>query len=124
MEIYLARGRVGVHTRRLDRGETVEIDTLRGGVWALQPGVYDVDAGNSDNPTEIIVFEGSARFVGGGVEGTVNAVEALLLGHASNALSVGVAATVEFGGSGDGGPAGMPISAVLEQLLMLANGQT
>src|SRR5262245_39563415 len=64
-------------------------------------------------------------FVGGGVERTVNTGEALLLICASRELSVGVelAATVELGGSGDARPAVMPISAGLEQLLILASGQ-
>ena len=87
--------------------------------------MYDIDAENGDNPTKIIVFEGSALFVGGGVERTVNTGEALLLSGASRELSVGVelAATVELGGSGDARPTVMPISAGLEQLLILASGQ-
>jgi hypothetical protein len=87
MQIELTQGRVGLHTRRPDHDETVEIDTPRGGVWLLRAGVYDIDAGNADNHTRITVFQGSARFVGGGIDRTVNAGEALLLSGADNALS-------------------------------------
>ena len=71
--------RLDLHLRRLNKEETAEIDVTRGGVWLMQPGVYDIDAGGPDQPTRIAVFEGSARFVGGGVDTVVNAGEALVI---------------------------------------------
>jgi hypothetical protein len=32
----------------------------------LQRGEYDIDSGDAERPTRIAVFDGSARFVGGG----------------------------------------------------------
>jgi hypothetical protein len=51
------------------------IDVPRGGVWLLQPGIYDVDSGGPDQPMRITVFEGSARFAGGGSDTLSTAVE-------------------------------------------------
>src|SRR6516164_7739828 len=79
MQIALTQGRVGLHLRRLQPDETAEIDVPGGGVWLLQPGVYDIDSGGPDRPTRVAVFEGSARFVGGGVDTVVNAGEVLVL---------------------------------------------
>ena len=79
MQIALSQGRMNLHLRRLANGETTEVDIVRGGVWLLQPGIYEVDAGGPDQPSRIAVFEGSARFVGGGVDTTVNAGDALVL---------------------------------------------
>ena len=55
----------------LHHGDTVRpvaIDTPRGGVWLLQPGIYDIDAGTHDQPSRVTVFEGSAHFVGGPID--------------------------------------------------------
>ena len=79
MQIALSQGRVDLHLRRLQQGETREIDVPRGGVWLLQPGVYDIDSGGPDQPTRLTVFEGSAHFVGGGIDTLVNAGDALVL---------------------------------------------
>jgi hypothetical protein len=62
MQVALTHGRVDLHLRRLQQGETAEIDVPRGGVWLLQPGVYDMDSGGPDQPTRFTVFEGSAHF--------------------------------------------------------------
>jgi hypothetical protein len=89
MQIALTQGRVGLHLRRLQPDETAEIDVPGGGVWLLQPGVYDIDSGGPDRPTRVAVFEGSARFVGGGVDTVVNAGEVLVL-SGSGTLSAAV----------------------------------
>ena len=89
MQIALTQGRVNLHLRHLNKDETAEIDVARGGVWLLQPGVYDIDSGGPDQPTRITVFEGSARFAGGGIDTLVNAGDVLVL-SGSDTLSAAV----------------------------------
>ena len=79
MQIAVPQGRVEVHLRQLGEGESVEIDVPRGGVWLLQAGVYDIDAGSADQPARVAVYDGSARFVGGAVELAVKAGDAAVL---------------------------------------------
>ena len=86
MQIALTQGRLDLHLRRLKKDETAEIGVPHGGVWLLQPGVYDIDSGRPDQPTRITVFEGSARFVGGGIDTVVNAGDVLVL-RGSDTLS-------------------------------------
>src|SRR5215469_4256974 len=62
------QGRIYLHLRRLDQGQSVEIDIPRGAVQLLQPGYYDIDAGTQDQPARIAVFEGNAQFIGGGTD--------------------------------------------------------
>src|SRR5229473_3490436 len=99
MQLTLTQGRVDLHLRQpaWRKGETAEIDIPRGGVWLSQPGVYDIAAGAADQPTRIMVFEGSARFVGGGVDTTVKAGDQLVL-SGTDTLSAAVerAAPDEF----------------------------
>src|SRR5690349_6994075 len=78
-QLALTQGRLDLHLRNHDQDETAEIDIPRGGLWLLQSGVYDIDSGGPDQPTRIAVFEGSAHFVGGGVDTVVNAGDALVL---------------------------------------------
>jgi hypothetical protein len=89
MQIALTQGRVNLHLRHLNKDETAEIDVARGGVWLLQPGVYDIDSGGPDQPTRITVFEGSARFAGGGIDTLLNAGDVLAL-SGSDTLSAAV----------------------------------
>jgi len=89
MQIALTQGRVNLHLRHLNKDETAEIDVARGGVWLLQPGVYDIDSGGPDQPTRITVFEGSARFAGGGIDTLLNAGDVLVL-SGSDTLSAAV----------------------------------
>src|SRR5206468_4244881 len=79
MQIAVPQGRIGLHLRQLAAGNSVEVDIPRGGVWLLQPGIYDIDAGSPDRPSRIMVFEGSARFVGGGLDQGINAGEAAVI---------------------------------------------
>lgn len=89
MQVALTHGRIDLHLRRLQQGETAEIDVQRGGVWLLQPGVYDIDSGGPDQPTRLTVFEGSARFVGSGIDTLVNAGNVLVL-SGSDTLSAAI----------------------------------
>src|SRR5437016_2731989 len=79
MQIAVPQGRIGLHLRQLGEGNSAEIDIPRGGVWLLQPGIYDIDAGAADRPSRIIVFEGSARFVGGTVDIAIKAGDAAVI---------------------------------------------
>ena len=73
------QGRIYLHLRRLDQGQSFEIDIPRGAVQLLQPGYYDIDAGSQDQPTRVSVFDGSARFVGGGTDIAVKAGDVAVL---------------------------------------------
>jgi hypothetical protein len=90
MQLALQQGRVALHLRQLNSGSNAEVDIGRGGIWLLQRGEYDIDGGDADRPTRIAVFDGSARFVGGGVDITVKAGDALVLSGADT-----LSATVE-----------------------------
>jgi hypothetical protein len=89
-QIGVAQGRVDLNLRRLGTDETAEVDIPRGSVSLLQPGVYDIETGTPDQPTRIAVFEGSARFVGGGADLVVKAGDAVVLNGSDT-----VSATVE-----------------------------
>jgi hypothetical protein len=80
MQIAVPQGRIELHVRQLGDGNSVEVDIARGGVWLLQPGIYDIAAGSPENPARIMVFEGSARFVGGAIDQGIKAGEAAVIG--------------------------------------------
>ena len=67
-EIAIGEGRIGVDIGRLDRGENLQIDLARGGVWLLDRGRYDIAAGAGEHPERIAALAGNARFVGGGAD--------------------------------------------------------
>src|SRR6266446_8820142 len=48
MQIGLTQGRIDLHLRRLKKDQRAQIDVPRGGLWLLQPGVYDIDSGHPD----------------------------------------------------------------------------
>ena len=50
MQLAVPQGRINLRVRTLLEGESIEIDLPRGAVWILQPGIYDIDAGGSDQP--------------------------------------------------------------------------
>ena len=79
MQIGVEHGRINLHLRELSEGASAEIDIPRGGVWLLQPGIYDIETDAADRPTRITAFEGSARFVGGGVDLTIKAGDSMVL---------------------------------------------
>ncbi|HLY44082.1 MAG TPA: DUF6600 domain-containing protein [Stellaceae bacterium] len=76
MQLAVPQGRVEVQLRQLGEGESAELDMPRGGVWLLQPGIYDIDAGTPTQATRVAVVDGRARFVGGIVDIGVNAGQA------------------------------------------------
>ena len=79
MQFGIEHGRINLHLRELTEGANAEIDIPRGGVWLLQPGIYDIETGAADRSTRITAFDGSARFVGGGVDLTIKAGDTLVL---------------------------------------------
>jgi hypothetical protein len=89
IQIALPQGRIALRLRQLAEGNSVEIDLPRGGVWLLQPGRYDIDAGTPDLPARVMVFEGSARFVGDTLEQGITAGEAAVIGG-TDALTASV----------------------------------
>jgi hypothetical protein len=48
MQIGLTQGRIDLNLRRLKKDQRAQIDVPRGGLWLLQPGVYDIDSGHPD----------------------------------------------------------------------------
>jgi hypothetical protein len=79
MQIGVTQGRIDLNLHQLGKDESAEIDIPKGGVWLLQPGVYDIVTGTADQPTRIAVFAGSARFVGSGADLTIKAGDAAIL---------------------------------------------
>jgi hypothetical protein len=84
------QGRIILHLRGLDQGQSAEIDIPRGAIQLQQPGYYDVDAGAQDQPAHVAVFDGSAQFVGNGADIVVKAGDVAMLNGTSS-----VAATIE-----------------------------
>ena len=78
-QMSVPQGRLYLHLRQLEAGQSFEIDLPQGAVWLLQPGSYDVDAGTASQPARVAVFDGSARFVGGGTDIGVKAGDAAVL---------------------------------------------
>jgi hypothetical protein len=78
-QITLSRGRIDLHLRQADEGESVEVDIPRGGVWLLGPGNYDIDAGSSDQSSRIAVFEGKVRYVGAGNDTRIQSGDMVVL---------------------------------------------
>jgi hypothetical protein len=97
-QIALSRGRIDLRLRQIGEGETVEIDSPQGGTWLLDPGTYDIDAGNGDRPPRVAVFEGAAHFVG--TRGTDTAIEggqvAVLTGSDTASATIEAVAPDEF----------------------------
>jgi hypothetical protein len=78
-QLGLPQGRIHLHLRQLDAGQSFEIDLPQGAVWLLQPGSYDIDAGNPGRSARIAVLAGSARFVGSGEDVAINSGDAAVL---------------------------------------------
>ena len=76
----MPQGRIDLHLRDLAQGNTAEIDIPRGGVWLLQPGIYDIEAGSETQPARVAVFEGSARFAGGALDMSIKAGDVAVIG--------------------------------------------
>jgi len=82
MQLGLPQGRIELHLRQIPEGQSVEVDIPRGGVWLLQPGIYDIAAGSPDRPARIAVSDGGARFVGGTLDIPIKTGEAAVIGGA------------------------------------------
>ncbi len=78
-QIGIPQGRLYLHLRQLNAGQSFEIDLPQGAVWLLQPGAYDIDAGIAGQPARVAAYQGTARFVGGGADSGVNAGAVALL---------------------------------------------
>jgi hypothetical protein len=97
MQLAVPQGRIDLRVRQLLEGESIEIDLPRGAVWILQSGIYDIDSGGGDQPERIAVFEGSARFVGGGLDVAINAGDlAAISGTQTLAVAIDKAVPDEF----------------------------
>ena len=104
MQIAIARGRLYAHLRqRPQQSATNEIDLPRGGVWLSVPGVYDIDSGDPDQPARITVFEGSARFVGGGIDRTITAGSRLVV-SGSDSISAAIEPATPMNSIAGAGP--------------------
>ena len=80
-QLGLPQGRIHLHLRQLDAGQSFEIDLPQGTVRLLQPGSYDIAAGGPDEGARVAVFAGSARFVGGGADLGIRSGDAAVLSH-------------------------------------------
>jgi hypothetical protein len=89
-ELSVPQGRIVLHLRRLDQGQSFQIDIPRGAVQLQQPGYYDIDAGTQDQPGRVAAFEGSAQFVGNGADIVVKPGDVAMLNGTNP-----VAATLE-----------------------------
>src|SRR5215472_13897715 len=78
-QLGLPQGRINLRLRQLEPGQSFEIDLPQGAVWLLQPGSYDIDAGNPNQGARIAVFAGGARFVGNGADIGVHSGDAAIL---------------------------------------------
>ena len=61
----LAQGSVNLDIGDMQPGETYTVDTPRGTVTLQRPGEYRIDAGTTQDPTEVVVFSGEAQIAGG-----------------------------------------------------------
>jgi hypothetical protein len=88
IQLSVRRGRMGLRLRQFGDGETVGIDFPQGAVWLLNPGRYDVDAGDDDRPARVAVFEGTVRLIADGTETRVEMGQvAVLSGSAPLAVA-------------------------------------
>jgi hypothetical protein len=67
----LGQGSVNIDIAELQAGETWSVDTPRGTVTLDRPGEYRIDAGTTQDPTQVVVFSGEAQ-VAGGPDGPVD----------------------------------------------------
>ncbi|WP_026873390.1 DUF6600 domain-containing protein [Inquilinus limosus] len=60
----LDQGSVNIDIADLEAGETWTVDTPRGTVTLERPGEYRIDAGTTQDPTQVVVFSGEAQIEG------------------------------------------------------------
>lgn len=61
----LDQGSVNLDIADMQSGETYTVDTPRGLVTLDRPGEYRIDAGTTQDPTQVVVFSGEAQIAGG-----------------------------------------------------------
>jgi hypothetical protein len=61
------QGELYVHLRSLQPDESYTIETPRGSVTMATGGRYEIDAGDTQNPTMVTVLDGSAQISGDGI---------------------------------------------------------
>ncbi|HYK88685.1 MAG TPA: DUF6600 domain-containing protein [Acidobacteriota bacterium] len=66
VQIRLSDGSVNVRLRRLDPGNTLEVDTPNVAFAIKRPGNYRIDAHPDNNATIATVYQGEAEAIGGG----------------------------------------------------------
>jgi len=90
MALFVAQGRVIVHVRALQPGETARIDTPNAQVDFTRPGVYRVDVSPEPRQTWVIVREGEAGVLlpGGGAQQVLAGQTASIAGVNSAAVDV------------------------------------
>ena len=84
-QIFLSRGRIGLHLRKAGENETVEVDVPQGGVWLLVPGTYDIAAGDGEGPLRVAVFGGTAQYAGAGGDRRIEAGQVAVLSGSETA---------------------------------------
>jgi hypothetical protein len=75
----LAQGVVYLRVPDASNGSQYEIDTPRGAVHITRPGLYQIVAGDMDNPTTVTAFDGSAQIVGQNINTDVAPGEAIYI---------------------------------------------
>ena len=75
----LGQGAIFIRVSQASGNDQYEIDTPRGAVHIVQPGSYEIVAGDSDHPTTVTAFEGSAQIVGQDVNSIANPQQAVYL---------------------------------------------
>ncbi len=60
----LHQGEIRLRLPSLTQGESLRVQTPRGMVTITTPGRYDIVAGNTENPTRVMVYQGSAELGG------------------------------------------------------------
>ena len=87
LQLAISQGRIAARLQQAGDRRSNEIDIPSGAVWLNAPGTYDVTVGTDGQPTRIAVFDGSARFAGGGLDQTIPAGNALVLRQAEANLA-------------------------------------
>ena len=75
----LAQGVVYLRVPDASNDSQYEIDTPRGAVHITRPGLYQIVAGDTDNPTTVTAFDGSAQIVGQNINTDVAPGEAIYI---------------------------------------------
>src|SRR6266404_3621592 len=93
----LGQGAIFIRVSQASGNDQYEIDTPRGAVHIAQPGSYEIVAGDSDHPTTVTAFEGSAQIVGPELNATVNPQQAIYIsGQNPASVNQGQAQTDDF----------------------------